>query len=252
MNEVLLISLLKLFANINAMHSEVMYAHTKSFIEKLLRKDLHLQKIDYYLNIFHEFYEEYVNEIKELPNRDEKRVVLKTICSSISSDLPLKERISIVVYLLQLIKYYQINHFKGYKTDDRLQKTIDHIAANFCIKTEEYQSLCEFVFENLYQIHDNKNLLIVGRVNIFTSIKFIKRERLKGQIYFLFMPSVKTLMFYYNGEENIELNSNQIFPLTIYLFKKSSVISSQNISPIYYHEVIEYYLEDVITEPIHF
>ncbi len=251
MNEALLISLLRLFAYITARHSEVVYEHTRSFIEKLFRKEFHIQNIKPYLNWFYEFYEEHLFNLKESEN-DDNHKSLKAICNSIGLDLPIKKRISLVVYLLQFIKYYQINHFHGLKTDHRLRDTIDYIALSLCLKVEEYQSLCEFVFENLYQIHDNKNLLIAGKVNIFKGIKFILREGLRGQIYFLYMPSVKILMFYYNSDENIELNNNQIFPLTIYLFKKSSVISAKNIIPIYYHEVIEQYLEKIINEPIHF
>lgn len=252
MNEALLISLLRLFAYITALHSEVVFEYTRSFIEKLIRKEYHLQKIEFYLNLFYGFHKEYLTKINELPEGKDERLVLKAICNSISSDLPIKNRISVVVHLLQFIKYYQINHFYGHKTDHRLRDTIDYIATEFHLKREEYESLCEFVFENLYQIHDSKNLLLVGKVNIFPDIKFMRRDNLKGQIYFLYMPSVKILMFYYNGKENIELNNNQIFPLTIYLFKKSSVILGQNISPIYYHEVIENYLENIINEPIHF
>lgn len=233
------------------MHSEVVYEHTRSFIEKLFRKEFHIQDIKPYLNWFYEFYEEHLFNLKESKN-DDNHQSLKDICNSIGLDLPIKKRISLVVYLLQFIKYYQINHFHGLKTDHRLRDTIDYIALSLCLKAEEYQSLCEFVFENLYQIHNNKNLVIAGKVNIFKGIKFILRENLSGQIYFLYMPSVKILMFYYNSEENINLNNNQIFPLTIYLFKKSSVISAKNIIPIYYHEVIGQYLEKIINEPIHF
>jgi len=251
MNENLLISLFRLFAYITVLHSEVVYIHAKSFIEKLLRNELNHENNDYYLNQFQKFYDDYLKKTNEIPGNKNGQLILKTICKSISSDLPIKNRISIIVHLLQFIKYYQMNHFYGHKTDRRLRDTIDFIAIEFGINTDEYQSLCEFVFENLYQIQDNKNLLIAGKVNIFPNIKFIQRENLKGQIYFLNMPSVNTIMFYYNGEDKIELNNNQIYPLTIYLFKKSSVILAGNNTPIYYHEVIEYYLENKFNETIH-
>ncbi|MGM0408808.1 MAG: ATP-binding cassette domain-containing protein, partial [Bacteroidota bacterium] len=251
MNENLLKSLIRLFAYITVLHSELVYIHTRSFIEKLLRKELHLEETDYYLHLFQESYDEYLKNINETPDKNADNPVLKTICQSIGSDLPVKTRISIIVYLLQFIKYYQMNHFYGHKTDRRLRDTIDFIAKEFGINTDEYQSLREFVFENLYQIYDNKNLLIAGKVNIFPNIKFIQKEHLKGQIYFLNMPSVHIIMFYFSGDDHIELNNKQIFPLTIYLFQKSSVISAENNSPIYYHEVIEYYLENKFNEPIH-
>jgi ABC-type multidrug transport system ATPase subunit len=252
MNETLLISLLRLFAFISVLHSEIIYDLTRSFIEKLLRKELHLQNFEHYLQLFQKFYNEYSDKTKKTDGPDDGHQGLDNICKSIRSDLPIKQRISIIVHLLQFIKYYQINHFYGHKTDHRLRDTIDFIASEFRIKKEEYQSLCEFIFENLHQIHDKKYLLIAGKVNIFPDIKFILRENLQGQVYFLYLPSVKIFMFYYNGEKNIELNNNLIFPLTIYLFQKSSVISAENISPIYYHEVIENYLENIIKEPIHF
>jgi len=252
MNETLLISLLKLFAFITVLHSEVMVDHTRSFVEKLLRKELHLQNLDYYLNLFDKFYEEYLNKSKQPPDFKDEHQVLSAICITICSDLPINQRISIVTHLLQFIKYYQMIHFYGHKIDHRLRDTIDFIASEFRFKPEEYQSLCEFIFENLHQIHNKKNLLIAGKVNIFPDIKFILRDNLQCQVYFLYLPSVKIFMFYYNGEDNIELNNNQLFPLTIYLFQKSSVISSGHISPIYYHDVIENYLENIIKEPIHF
>ncbi|RPH31860.1 MAG: ATP-binding cassette domain-containing protein [Bacteroidales bacterium] len=251
MNKTFLISLLRLFANITALHAEVVYGYSRSFIEKLLRNDFHLQDIEHYIKLLDDFYKEYLPKEKELPKDSDEQNLLKTICNSIISDLPIKERIIIVVHLLQFIKFYQINHFNGYKTDNRLRVTIDSIAANFCIKANEYHSLCEFVFENLHRINGKKNLIIVGKFNIFNDIKFIRRENLKGQIYFLYLPSVNMLMFYYNGDENIYLNNNQIFPLTIYSFSKSSVISAMNNIPIYYHEVIEYFLDKTINESIH-
>jgi len=177
MNETLLISKLRLFAFITILHSEVVYEHTRSFIEKLLRQELHLQNYEYYLHLFHKFHQEYVSKFHDLPD-DGGHAGLKVICSSISSNLPIKERISIVVHLLQFIKYYQINHFYGFKKDYRLRDTIDFIASEFHIMTEEYQSLCEFIFENLHHIRDKKNLLIAGKVNIFPDIKFILRENL--------------------------------------------------------------------------
>lgn len=250
MNKSLLISLLRLFANITALHSEVVYEYTRSFIDKLIRREFHLEEIDYYLNLFHDFHEEYLSKIKKLPHGDNGQVVLRSICSTISSDLPIKERVLIVANLLQFIKYYQINHFNGFNADNRLGATIDFIANCFCIKTDEYKSLYQFVFENLYQIKDKNKLLVVGKINTFSRIKFLERENLNGQLYFLYMPSVKMLTFYYNGDENIELNNNQIFPLTISFFYKNSVISAINISPIYYHEVIEYFIDKTKSESI--
>ncbi len=234
------------------MHSEVMADHTISFIEKLLRKDLHLQNYDYYLNKFKEFHEQYLNNSKEILIKEENYKVLNIICISICSDLPIKQRISIIINLLQFIKYYQINHFYGYKTDHRLRDTIDFIATEFRFNNNDYQSLSEFIFENLHQIKDKKNLLLAGKLNIFPEIKFIYRENLQAQIYFLYLPTVKMFMLYYNGEQSIELNNNKTFPLTIYLFQKSSVISAEQILPIYYHEVIENYLENIIKEPLQF
>ncbi len=55
MNETLLISLLKLFSFISAAHSEVMADHARSFIEKLLRKELHLQNFGHYINLFQDY-----------------------------------------------------------------------------------------------------------------------------------------------------------------------------------------------------
>jgi len=249
MNEAFLISLLRLYAIITVLHPAVLYEHTRSFIEKFLRDELHLQNSEYYISLFHQFYEE---KIKEYQDHEEGRREIKTICSSIVINLPVKERLSILIHLLQFIKYYQINHFYGSKTDHRLRDTIDSIASLFSINSVEYQSLSEFIFENLHQIGDKKSLLISGKRNIFHDIKFIFRENLKGQIYFLYLPSVRIFMFYYSGEEKIELNNNQIFPLSLYFFQKSSVITAEHIYPIYYHEVIKNYLENIIEESIHF
>jgi ABC-type multidrug transport system ATPase subunit len=252
MSENLLIALLKLFAFITAMHSEVMVDHTRSFIEKLLRKDLHLQNYDYYLKKFQEFYEQYLKNSKEILIKEDEHKILNTICISICSNLPIKQRISIIVHLLQFTKYYQINHFYGFKTDHRLHDAINYIASEFRFNKDDYHSLSEFIFENLHQIKDKKNLLLAGNLNIFPEIKFIYRLNLQAQIYFLYLPSVKVFMFYYNGDQSLELNYNKVFPLTIYLFQKSSVISSEKILPIYYHEVIENYLENIINEPLQF
>jgi hypothetical protein len=43
MNETLLISLLRLFAFITILHPQVIFDHTSSYLEKLLRKELSLQ-----------------------------------------------------------------------------------------------------------------------------------------------------------------------------------------------------------------
>ena len=250
MSEALLISLLRLFAYISVLHTEVLFDYSRSFIEILLRKEMHLQGFDYYLKLYGKFYNEFLFKQKELPENDNGTGDIHLICTNLISDLHLEQRITIIAQLLQFSKYYQKSQVCSPKTEVQLEHTIHTIAAEFSIDNIEFRSLCDFIYEDLHMIEDKKNLIIVGKSNILTDIKFIKRKSLAGQIFFLYLPSVKQFAFYYNGDEALLLNNTNIFPHTLYFFQRSSIISSENLPSLYYHELNKYYLEGNLQEPI--
>jgi ABC-type multidrug transport system ATPase subunit len=236
MNESILKALMRMFAIIaNADGSDVSDEARKvvrSYLDVMLNKE----HTEHYLALF----DEYVRMHHSVKKDDNRRVRKQTslnsvkvlkICSEINEQLHQKEKI---VVLVRLLEFVSENGIITEKEHDFV-KTVSDIF-----------NIPETEFKQLYDLNLNKEDFSTfdGKLLIINSNESFEKETIKhvhskisGQLLILHIASTNTFILRYIGEDSLFLNSQNITPERMYVFDNGAVIKGQNINPVYYSDI---------------
>ena len=243
MNESLLKALMRLFSLIENIHDELNHAYTHSYIELFLKNEYSDEIVKTYIETYEKYYGIYSHVDALVENKTEKMTdELRNVARHISMELPPKKRFALIINILQLVKFFKTSDYK-YPLSEGMSRTIGLIAHQFKIPLENYLNVEAFILDSLHRMPNKKALLIVSDVQIYLpDVKVIHRDRLDGQIYFMFDESVNMYLFFYKGTSQLEMNDKIINPKQLYLFGNSASISSKTIDTLYYNDIVRRYL----------
>jgi ABC-type multidrug transport system ATPase subunit/ABC-type multidrug transport system permease subunit len=238
MDVVLLDYLLRIFALIANLYPNLLLENVKDFLKTSFLKELGIEIGSESLKLFSEYYEEY-SELQKLPEDQINLQVLLQTIQLIDKDIPRKQKFLILVRLMLFEKILLPNPLIKSKTQVDFSDILNLILENFQISTLEYLNCRGFIGDKLYKIPDKKKLLIVedGK-SIDLDILFMQRDKFQGQMLFLYVDSINTILFNYKGHDTLLLNNQVVFSNHIYFFNKGSSIKGQSIEPIYYNQVL--------------
>jgi ABC-type multidrug transport system ATPase subunit len=238
MSEPILRALMQLFALISDIRSvsEISKRErdiVKSFLEQLLSS----QQVGRYMKMFDDYLELYsVTGTEEAKSADEvaaaKGKRIKKICTGINEELRQKQKIYIVIQLIDFISYGEVI------TENELDFLMT-VALALNIPENEYKNIKSFIIDPLNKMPEKEKLLVIN--NKLTG--YHKRARhmfmanTPGELIFLNIVSAKTFIFRYIGHEDLYLNGQRIYPRQTYLFDNGSTIKGHGIKTIYYTEL---------------
>lgn len=252
MNEETLYALTQLLALVTLQDDVVTEAERK-YVINLFRQDMDPVSLNKYINIFDRLsgYESQKEIIED--SSDHGAVTMKetvrtlAICNKINKTLELKQKVLLLLKILQLIAVD--GNFSAHK-----KRIIETISAVFSISETELKIIEEFVFYRPGNIIHYEEILIINNLETIpenAKNKHIQTE-INGEIIFLKLDSVDMYFVKYYGNEEIILNGFIMSPVHVYTFSNGSSIKTPFGNAIYYSDLVRNYLEEIATTKISF
>ena len=243
MNKILIEYIIRLFSIISNIYSSVPSTNVKDFISSILKKEFGKEAVKDFVSQFESNYLKY-KEVKSENKEPLKNILLK-LTREVNDKLPQRERFVILIRLLLFNKFLLRYPFHKSESQIRLSDLLKEIAFELNIDDNEYKNCKSFVEEKLYNLKEKENLLLLCEKKPFNiEISFFEKDGFNGQLYFLIIKSIKLIIFYYKGKENIQFNNQIIFPENIYILPKGASIKGEHIEPIYYNQILRHFLSE--------
>lgn len=241
MSEPILKALIQLFALISDVHAErELSTRGREVVRLFLSKHLNNEQIIKYMALFDEYLRLYYPEgILKDSIKDRKRTSLTSmrilgICEQINEELQQRQKIYVMVQLMDFIA------FSEGITEKELEFA-DTVASAFNIEQTEYHDILGFILEPDKGSIRKKMLITINSKNDKdrSGIKHIVNENLRGMLSFLNVTSINTLLMKYEGEEDLFLNGQNIYPGQTYVFDHGSSIRGASVNTIFYNDIAE-------------
>ncbi|MBW6500379.1 MAG: ATP-binding cassette domain-containing protein [Bacteroidales bacterium] len=238
MSEPILRALMQLFALISDIRSvsEISKRErdiVKSFLEQLLSS----QQVGRYMKMFDDYLELYSATGTEETGMGgdiaaAKGIRIKKICAGINEELRQKQKIYIVIQLIDFISY-------GEEITENELDFLMTVALALNIPENEYKNIKSFIIDPLSKIPEKEKLLIINnkQAGYYKRARHMFMANIPGELIFLNIVSAKTFIFRYLGHEDLYLNGQRIYPRQTYLFDNGSTIKGHGIKTIYYTEL---------------
>ena len=239
MSERILKALMQLFAIVANVGRDV--SNTREFVRQFLDEQLNKELVDEYLLVYDRYYNEQNKKREGLKAR--KRTSLNSvkvlkICSEINKELTQKQKIYVMVQLLEFI--YQNNN----DTEQALE-FVETVAEAFNITRDEYNLAQDFISAKKEEITRSDAILLINQEEDDPGPNYhIQSEGLNGQVRILHVKSVNTLFMKYFGTTELQLNGQLINPRKTYVLTQGSSLRGSKVSPIYYSDIINSFLAD--------
>ena len=245
MSEPILRALMQLFALISDIGNiEEISSRERDAVRSFLARHLSSELIEKYLKIFDDYLDLYINReaIKAGSGQNDiaslKTLRIKGICEGINKELRQKQKIYIIIQLIDFISYGK----------DITANEIDFlltVALALNIPENEYRNIKGFILGPLSKVHEKEKMLMICNCQVlkYKKIKHICSPTLSGELLFLSIPSAKTFILRYSGDRNLIMNGQHIFPDQTYLFDIGSTIKGDGLKTLYYPEVFEIFSE---------
>jgi ABC-type multidrug transport system ATPase subunit len=242
MNEKILEILMQLFAIIAKPKSD--YGERRGVVEVFLKRQLNNELVDKHIATYDRAFDEARKKLeKSSPQRREGAIAIRItkLCQEINDQRQLdqKQRIIVVIQVLEFCKS------GGQEVSTRESGFIRTLADGLNITNEEYEFIEKFILNPFTDIPSTSNLLIFNDIKDFDhgEAKHVYKELLKGQIWILFVPSVKMYFVRYLESGELSMNGQLLQEDKSYPFSQGSSIKGFKITPIYYWDVTVQFLK---------
>jgi ABC-type multidrug transport system ATPase subunit/uncharacterized tellurite resistance protein B-like protein len=193
-----------------------------------------------YAKIYRSLFNEYA-EIALAGN-----VEATNICNRINHELNQKQKIIVLIHLLELASV-------DGKIDDEEVRFVDSVAEAFNLDIHEYNILKAFVTDEDALTLGLNNILVISKEKYDNKIKHIYKPQLTAIVGILRIPSVEMYMLkYFSGDSNTFLNGLLLKDRHTYNFPPGSVIRNDVIGPVYYSDVVSNFFQENHTTKITF
>jgi ABC-type multidrug transport system ATPase subunit len=243
MNEPILRALMQLFALISDIGNvNEISTREKDAVKSFLAHHLNSELVEKYFRIFEEYLDLFINKeaITEREGDFEiqalKTMRIKRICEGINRELRQKQKIYIVMELTDFISY-------GKEITENELDFLMTVALALNIPENEFKNIKSFIIDPVSKIHEKEKLLLINNNPTckYRRIKHIYNPRLSGELLFLNIASTKSFILRYNGDKNLYLNGQHIFPKESYLFDNGSTVKGYGLNTLYYSEVFGHF-----------
>lgn len=244
MSERILKALMQLFAIVANVSEENPLG--REFVRFFLKQQLNQELVDKYLMVFDQYVEEQTKRkdgTKVRKRTSVNSVKILVICTQINKELTQKQKIFVLIKLLEFI-YLDKN------VNAQEIEFADTVAETFNIDKEEYEKCKSFIKSDVDQVIDSEDMLAVSS-NIPESqlkSKHIHSPGLNGKLRILFVKSVRMLFVKYLGSSELQLNGQIMLSYKVYILNQGSALRGSKLSTIYYSDIISKFLSDTNEE----
>jgi len=243
MSEKILETLMQLFAIIAKPQAND--NERRGVVEAFLKRLLNLELVKEYLLKYDLAFDEARKKLeKSSAERREGAIAIRIrkLCKEINEQgqLDQEQRIVVVIQALEFCKSggQEVSHLElGF---------ISTLAEGLNITEEEYGFIESFVLNPFTSIPDSQDLLLINsnKEPGLKEAKHIYKELLKGQIWILFISSVKLYFVRFTGTGELSMNGQLLQEDKVYPFSQGSSIKGYKIKPVYYWDVTMQFLKE--------
>ncbi|MBN2521090.1 MAG: ATP-binding cassette domain-containing protein, partial [Bacteroidales bacterium] len=196
----------------------------------------------------------YREKLKKIDFKNDYNNLISSITNEIYYELPLKERIILLINLIEFNKYSESLSIKSQISDISDFEIIKKISDYLLIPDHEYFNITGFIYDTLYKIPQKDRILLINdnTKSFISGIKHIINEDLSGQIFILQVRSANIFLMRYKGNDFLEINNKKIFPHHLYLLNAATLIKGEKIKPIYFNDIVRSYIDETEKTKIFF
>ncbi len=247
MSEKILETLMQLFAIIA--NPQTIDTDRRGVVEAFLRRQLDQEQVNKYLATYDKAFDEAKQKLEKrgLERREGAIAIrIRKLCKDINEQgmLDQEQRIVVVIQALEFCR-------SGEQEVSQLELGfISSLADGLNITEEEYSVTEKFVLNTFDNAPDHQNILVINgdKEPGLKEAKHIYREQMKGQIWFLFIPSVQLYYTRYTGTGELTMSSQLLQEDKIYPFGQGASLKGNVIKPIYYLDVTDQFMKEVFRE----
>ncbi len=250
MSEAILKALMQLFAIISRPESDA--SERRLVVESFLNRQLNQELSTVYLNVFNEYYRQVMEEDSKVTKKErllaKRSVRVLKICTTINEELAQPQKVIVLFQLLEFIKSETLR-----ATGQEIE-FITTVADTFNIPDDDFGLIRTFVLSD-GKLADNRDFLVVDNIldkATGKQIKHIYRENLVGQIRFIHIHSTNLYFVKYVGQAELYMNGQLLEPFKTYPLNTGSSLRNQQISPVYYSDIVSLFVGDKIKSKIVF
>jgi ABC transport system ATP-binding/permease protein len=248
MTESMLQSLMKLFAILATINVDATRIFSRNFVETYLKGQFSPKMVERSVTLF----DKQMEELSPIRTHDAGRritllsVQILMICNEINNELHLKSKFLILFSIIQFSKHFEAHSESRQEFRETILDAVNTISEALLINASEFLNCRSFITEKFYKVPDRSSLLVVSSMRSFqlSDIKHFSKEGLTGQFFFLRITQADLYIFYYIGQEVMELGGKNIFPNHIYILPKGSAIKSEKMPPLYYGDIVSAFHKD--------
>src|SRR5512133_3580327 len=219
MNESILRALMRLFAIVYDINKEGQSDNKRSIVMDYLDQQYSLEIVQKYINFFDEqvhYFQQLNNDPLVIDPVARKAIAQNRIielCSQINEELEHKQKIIVLVYLLDFIQSGE----KQTRDEVSLVKTA---ASYLKISEDEFKDARSFTFEDINSVVNQDWLLVIRPkdATLASNLKQLGIDEFEGQIMVLHIPSADIFLFRYYGSMKLVLNGHRIHPGRSYIW----------------------------------
>ncbi|MBN2669686.1 MAG: ATP-binding cassette domain-containing protein [Bacteroidales bacterium] len=248
MSERILKALMQLFAVIARPESN--YEDREEVVKQFLLQQLNIDLVKEYLGIFQEYYNQYQKRKSEKLRKSIALSSVKVlkICSDINVELTLKQKVIVLLRLLEFIK-----NDVGEVTEQELE-FVYTVSDSFYIPEEEYVRLKAFVIYPFDKIpNSTKMCLIDGEKELdHDKVFHVQIPNLDGQIRIYHVQTSSMYLVRYLKAKELYINGQLMQPDKVYVINPGASIRNPRIKPIYYSDIVTVFNQTKTNEKISF
>lgn len=247
MSEQLLQAIVKLFAIlVKERNTEEERANIKEFLLIHLNREATKK----YLRLFDAFcVEEVMAHEDEIETDDETKEFLSewALVSQVAEQINLMlVREQKIVLIEKIIELFLLDQ----KLSERQSNLIHHIGTLIKIDQKDIQQMISFINGKKAEDFTSSCILLVGADVPDKSVRHVKNTEMDGYLVFLRISDDDVYFLKYIGKGNMLFNGINLTPGTIYIFPNGSSIKGDGISPIYYSDVVNQYVQSSTTSKL--
>jgi ABC-type multidrug transport system ATPase subunit len=239
MKEKALGSIVSLFALVAVFKPGKGYTLITNILDVYLTSLFTRPTTEQYLDLFQQKIRSYIAYKNQHPNDFETyfKSELDAHCYILSREVTLDNRVLVLIYLIEYVPY--MSGKTSFYIASESFNLINTIAQQLEIPAADFKDAVSFSTENYQKISDQNALFVITDNDALRipDTRILVDKSLKGQLIFIKIKSLNTILFKVSGESYFEINDRKLYKRRTYILNKGAVIHTDNGNHFYYNDI---------------
>lgn len=214
----------------------------REIVAVFLRQQLNKEMVNLYLAMFDEYAEKHHSSAKQGKEYTEKRTSLNSvkvlrICDRINEELAQKEKLFVLLRLLEFVHAFSGQH-------QQESEFVDIVAEAFNIEPSDIQNLQTFIRTTEDNLPAHPDFLIAsGTEETVTGVSLIHCEGLRSKLICLRIENENLFFIRLLGKDELLLNGQSIAVNRAYVLSPGSSIKGPRTSTLFYSDILHKFIQ---------